>query len=178
MDEGYIEGYIKLFRKLTVWEWYTDSVVKLVFIHCLLKANYKDKKWRGITIKRGQFVTSYPSIAKECGITVNQARRAISTLCNTGEITHKPQARFSVVTVVKYDLYQADHRLNDSLEDSLTTGSPQQHKNIKNNKKYKKKNTPELKNPWIGIASDGEEYYINEKKYHEWNKAHGITEDD
>ena len=178
MDEGYIEGYIKLFRKLTVWDWYTDSVVKLVFIHCLLKANYKDKKWRGITIKRGQFVTSYPSIAKECGITVNQARRAISTLCNTGEITHKPQARFSVVTVVKYDLYQADHRLNDSLEDSLTTGSPQQHKNIKNNKKYKKKNTPELKNPWIGIASDGEEYYINEKKYHEWNKAHGITEDD
>ena len=176
MDEGYIEGYIKLFRKLTVWEWYTDSVVKLVFIHCLLKANYKDKKWRGITIKRGQFVTSYPSIAKECGITVNQARRAISTLCNTGEITHKPQARYSVVTVVKYDSYQADHRLNDSLEDSLTTGSPQQHKNIKKIKNNKKKDTPE--NPWVGIRSNGEEYCIDLEKYNEWNKEHGIEEDD
>lgn len=133
------EGFVKVFRKMTSWEWYTDTPVKVVFIHCLLKANYKDKRWKGVLIKRGQFVTSYPKLAKECGITVMQARRAISTLCATGEITHKPQARFSMITVVKYDSYQSDNRLDNSLYNRQATGSQQQHKNIKNinNKRIK-----------------------------------------
>lgn len=131
------QGFVKMYRKMTNWEWYTDVVVKTVFIHCLLKANYKEKHWRGVRIKRGQFITSYPNLAKECGITVSQARRAISALCSTGEITHKPHAKFSMVTVIEYDSYQTDRRVNDSENDSQATGSPQQHKNIKNDKKYK-----------------------------------------
>ena len=134
------QGFVKMYRKMTEWEWYTDVVVKTVFIHCLLKANYKEKQWRGHTIKRGQFITSYSKLAKECGITVMQARRAISTLCSTGEITHSPHARFSMVTVVGYDTYQSDNRLSNSQNNSQTTSSQQQHKNIKNNKNIKKKN--------------------------------------
>lgn len=39
----------------------------------------------------------------------------------------------------------------------------------------KEKNSS-LKNPWIGVADDGEEYIKDLAKYDEWNKAHGIVE--
>lgn len=172
------QGFIKIYRQMLEWGWYTDVIVKTVFLHCLFRANYKDTEWRGIKIKRGQFITSYPNLAKECGITVSQARRAISALCSTGEITHKPQAKYSMVTVVKYDSYQADRRQNNRVDRRQTAGSQQQIKNIKNSKNTKEeKNISSLKNPWLGISEDGEEYIKDFKKYNEWNIAHGIMED-
>ena len=172
------EGYIKLFRKMTSWEWYSDIVIKTVFLHCLLKANYKDKRWKGHFIKRGQFITSYPNMAKECNLSIHQVRRAISALCSTGEITHSPQARFSIITVVGYDSYQSDGRLSGRENDRQAAGKGQQHKNIKNNKNTKeKKNISGLKNPWIEVSEDGEEFIRDFDKYDEWNRAHGIVED-
>ena len=169
-------GFVKMYRKMTEWEWYSDIIVKTVFIHCLLKANYKEKRWRGYTIKRGQFITSYPKLAKECGITVMQARRAISALCSTGEITHKAQSKFSVVTVIGYDSYQSDNRLNNSQNDRQTTDSQQQHKNIENIKKSIEEYIPESDNPWIGIDEDGEGYIKDFAKYNEWNETHKNVE--
>ncbi len=130
-----MNGFIVIHRKMLDWEWYSDVIVKTVFLHCLLRANFKDTRWKGHAIKRGQFITSYPKMAEECNITVNQARRAFSTLISTGEITVSPQARFSVVTVVKYDYYQNDHRLKHSQKHSLTTGRPQQINNDNNDNK-------------------------------------------
>ena len=41
-----------------------------VFMHLLLTANFSDQKFKGMTIKRGQRVASYESLAKETGCTV------------------------------------------------------------------------------------------------------------
>jgi hypothetical protein len=162
-------GFVKMYRKMTEWEWYSDIIVKTVFIHCLLKANYKEKRWRGYTIKRGQFITSYPKLAKECGITVSQARRAISALCSTGEITRKAQAKFSMVTVIGYDSYQSDNSQSNSQSNSQATGKQQQHKNIKNDKERKEyKKEP---NPYVDINTMS---IIDFDKYDEWNREHGI----
>ena len=51
-----MEGWIKLHRKILDWEWYTDAPVRILFEHLLLTANSEDKKWRGMTIKRGQTI--------------------------------------------------------------------------------------------------------------------------
>ena len=48
-------GFILIHRKITNWEWYSDTNVFCAFLHCIFLANWEDKKWRGITIKRGQF---------------------------------------------------------------------------------------------------------------------------
>jgi hypothetical protein len=77
--------------------------------------------------------------------------------------------------VIGYDEYQSDNRVNNSQTNSQTTGKQQQHKNIKNRKEIKE--TPDFKNPWIGIADDGEEYFIDKQKYEEWNNEHGIVEE-
>ena len=172
------EGYIKLFRKLTGWEWYTDTAVKTLFLHCLLKANYTDKNWKGMTIKRGQFVTSIRHLAKECGLSIKQTRRAISALTGTHEIEYKGHNKFSVITVVEYDSYQTKGTVEGTKEGKQRANKGQQLKNIKEYKETKeKKNSSDSKNPWIGIADDGEEYFIDYRKYEEWNKEHGIVED-
>lgn len=52
-----MSGWIKLHRKITEWEWYSDANTFRVFMHLLLTANYEDKRWRNIDVKRGQIIT-------------------------------------------------------------------------------------------------------------------------
>ena len=99
-------GFIKLHRKMIEWEWYQDANVFRLFVHFILKANHKDKKWQGIIIKRGSFITGYDVLSKELGLTKRQIRTAITKLKTTGEVSHQPNNRFSVVTLTNYDDYQ------------------------------------------------------------------------
>jgi len=114
-------SWIKLFRKFTEWEWYKDSNTKSLFLHCLLKANFKNKKWQGQEIERGQFVSSHPKLSFETGLTVRQIRTSINRLKTTGEVSVCTTARYSIITVKNYNEYQEDDRLNVS----QTTGSRQ-----------------------------------------------------
>lgn len=100
-----MNGYFKIHRQLTEWEWYTDIKVKSLFIHCLLLANFKDKRWRGELIKRGQFITSIAKL-EECGLTYQEVRTALEKLVKTGEIKKESTGSFTLITVCNYDTYQ------------------------------------------------------------------------
>ncbi len=52
-----MEGWIKLHRQFINWEWYKDINTCKLFLHLILSANHKDKKWRSKMIKRGQLIT-------------------------------------------------------------------------------------------------------------------------
>ena len=106
-------NYIKLSRGLLDWEWYTDINTTRLFIHMLLKANWKDGNFKGTTIPRGSFVTSIRKLSDETGLSDREIRTAISHLKKTGEVTSKTTNKFSVFTVVKYDLYQTTDKQND-----------------------------------------------------------------
>lgn len=45
-------NYIKLSRNLLDWGWYKDANTSRVFLHCLLKANWKDGEYYGVRIPR------------------------------------------------------------------------------------------------------------------------------
>lgn len=83
-------GYIKLWRKMTEWEWYTNTNAKVVFLHLLLTASHKPFTYQGVKIPPGSVLTSYPKIAAETGLTISQVRAGIATLKSTGELTGKP----------------------------------------------------------------------------------------
>lgn len=99
-------NWIKLFTKFTTWEWYKDQNTKSLFIHCLLKANWKEAKFMGETIPRGSFVTSIDSLVKELGLSVQEIRTALKHLISTGELTSKSTNKYRIITVVNYEMYQ------------------------------------------------------------------------
>lgn len=106
--------FIKIFRKLLNWEWYTDVNTKTLFIHCLLKANWKPGTWHGHHYDRGQFITSLPSLAKETGLTIQQVRTALKHLKSTGELTDKKYPKFRIITVVSFEKFQGANRQTNS----------------------------------------------------------------
>ena len=103
MSEG---NFIVLLRKITEWEWYTDVPTKTLFLHLLLTANYKPKQWQGLTIKRGELITSVSSLAEQTGLTVKQIRRALNNLELTKEIECVRTNKYTLVKVHNYGKYQ------------------------------------------------------------------------
>lgn len=105
-----MEGWIKLYRKIINWEWYKDNNAKIVFLHLLLTANHKDKKWNGTIIKRGQRITSLRNLSKECGLSIQEVRTAISKLQSSNEIKIKTSNHNSIITVCSYTNYQTQNK--------------------------------------------------------------------
>lgn len=108
-----MSGWVSLHRKILDWEWYDDANACRLFIHCLLKANHQDKKWKGIDIQRGQFITSLDKLSKETGLSVSQIRTCLKKLKSTGEIASKSHTQHTVITVLSYDSYQCNDKQND-----------------------------------------------------------------
>lgn len=101
-----MEGWIKLHRKMVNWEWYTDDIVKVIFLHLLLCANHKPNRWRGIEVGAGELITSYKHLSEQTGHSVQEVRTAISKLKMTGEITVESTNKYSLISLVNYRVYQ------------------------------------------------------------------------
>lgn len=99
-------GYIKLYRDILKWRHYGDSNTKVLFIHCMLNANYEPKTFRGQLINRGQFISSYSKLSTDLGISVSQIRTCIKHLTDTEELLYENKGKYSLLTVVNYDKYQ------------------------------------------------------------------------
>lgn len=128
-----LNGFIKLHRKLLAWEWYSDINVRVLFLHCLLRANHKPERFLGTLIGKGQFATSLDHLAKECSLTVRQTRTALSKLKSTGELTSKTTSRFSIITINNWDKWQ----VNDTQNDKQATSERQANDNKQEYKEYK-----------------------------------------
>ena len=102
-------GFILLQRQILEWEWWSDINTFRVWTTILLLANFEDKKWHGIDVKRGQFLTSLSSLSKKSGLSIQQTRTAIEHLKSTGEITCQPTKRYTLITVEKYNNYQLEN---------------------------------------------------------------------
>lgn len=100
-------NFIKIDRKITKWEWWSDINTFRVFIYMLISAYWKDGNYKGILIPRGSFPSSISDLAKETNLTENEIRTTLKHLKSTGEITSKSTNRFTVFTVNNYNLYQS-----------------------------------------------------------------------
>ena len=112
------DPYVKLYKKLINWRWYRVQNTKSLFIHCLIKANWKDGYFKDILIKRGSFVTSRKHLAYELGMSEQEVRTALSNLQTTQEITSKSTNKYTIITVNNYDYYQP---LNQQESENATT---------------------------------------------------------
>lgn len=103
-------GHIQIYRQLKEWGWYKDVPTCKLWLHILLRANYKESQFMGNEIPRGAFVTSLQGIADESGLTVKQVRTALGKLKKTGEITVESNRHYTVIAVCRYDEYQGGER--------------------------------------------------------------------
>ncbi len=131
-----MSGWIKLHRKLTEWEWYSDVNTSRVFLHLLLVANHKDNQWRGINIKRGERLTSLSKLATETNLSVKNIRTSIKRLKATSEVASYSTAQHTVFTVVNYDLYQdvASEVANEGQANGKQRATNKNDKECKNDK--------------------------------------------
>jgi hypothetical protein len=100
------QGWIKLHRQILEWEWYSDNNCFRLFLHLLLKANHKEKRFKGIELKVGSIVTSRDLLARETGLSSQQIRTALTKLISTNEITSVTSSQGTIIQIVSYEKFQ------------------------------------------------------------------------
>lgn len=134
------KSFIKLNRKILNWRWYQDANTMRVFIHLLLKANYKDNDFEKTSVKRGQLITSQSHLAEDLKISVKNVRTALEHLKSTGEVAIQTTAKYSIITINNYNEYQkvADTSAGEGQANGRqAAGEGQQYKNSKKEKNSK-----------------------------------------
>jgi len=152
------------------WEWYDDLNTKCLFIHCLLKANHKGKKWRGETINKGSFITSRSNLSIETNLSEQQVRTALKKLESTNEITIESTKLNTLISIVNWDKYQGDNQPTNqavtnyqpSSNQAVTTTNNDNKENNENNVNNKEVGKPPLPKKTI--------FEIQEKKKEEFLK--------
>lgn len=146
MNEG---GWVKLYYSLLEWEWAGDPNMVALWVHLLLSANYEDKRWKGIVIRRGQFVTSLHSLTEQTGISIRSLRTCLERLKQTGEIEEKTTNRFRIITICNFGSYQAKETRTDNQPTNNRQSTDNQTTTTKEYKEYKNIISPSKEGVWV-----------------------------
>ena len=126
-----IKGYIKLHRELMDWEWYKEPLITRLYVHLILSANHKDNTIRGISVKRGQFLTGRKKLSFDTGISEQTIRTSLNKLKSTSYLTIKSTSQHSIIALRDYDLFQRP-------TSELTNNQPASNQRLTTNKNEKK----------------------------------------
>lgn len=129
-------GFVKFDRKIANWRWYHDVNTFKLFFHLIITANYEPKPFENITVQRGQRVASYQSLAAETQMSVQNVRTALNHLISTGEVTRQSTSKYTVFTIVNYNMYQDNQQTNQQTANKQLTNNQQMANN--NGRKIKK----------------------------------------
>lgn len=190
-----MEGWIKIHRKIKGWEWYDDANTFRLFFHCLIMANHTDKSWRGNTIKRGEFITSYDTLSKELKLSVKQIRVALNKLKRTSEVATKSTTQHTVIQVLRYDEYQMEGKQDGNQganggqtrgKRGATTKNDKNNKNVKNDKNiglHLFSNSPYFDIQEFKAKFEGTDYEAADLDYYyealrSWSESKGVKKKD
>lgn len=142
------KGWVKIYRKFLDWQWFNDSKMVHLFVYLLLSAAIEDKKWRNITVRRGQLVTTVAELSETLQISVKSVRTCLDRLVESGEIGRQTTNKFTIVTICKFEDYQVAEvskgqtNGNQKANEGQTNGKQAEsspHTPLKDNKEYKNK---------------------------------------
>lgn len=155
-------GFVKFYRKMTEWKWYTHETTFRVFIHLIFKAQWEDKYVDGILLKRGQVKTTWKEIASELKILDKRnqparqpVRTALKNLKSTNDITTKKTNKGTIITINNYNKYQ---NLTNNLTNKKTKTNQQP--NQQPNQPYNKENKEIKESIYIHKIPNVSDVYI------------------
>lgn len=141
------DGFIKLFRSLTSWEWYKDENTMRVFIHLLLNANWEDTRYRGHEVPKGSLVCGRKAIAESLGISERSVRTSLNHLKTTNEITIKTTNRFSIISIVNWEKFQGmEEKMTNKMTNKPSLNRPTSDQQVTTYKEIKNIRNKEEKN--------------------------------
>lgn len=128
-----MSGWIKIHRQILEWEWYDDINTYRLFLHLLIKANHKERNYKGKIVSVGETLTGLDKLSNETNLSVQQIRTSLNKLKSTNEITINSTSQGTVIKIVNYEKYQV--ATNEPTDEQQTNN-----KRITTNKNYKKEN--------------------------------------
>ena len=161
-----LNGFIKIDRKIQKWEWYDDLNMCGFFLHLLLLANWEDRRWHGIVIKRGSFVTSYRKLAESVKRSAPTICRWLKQLSETGEVTVETNHRYTVISIVSYDFYQSKNTQGETLNETLMKRKRNTDETLMKHRCYTTEEVKEYKEIKKENLSTGESF--DEKTIAQW----------
>ena len=167
-----LNGFVKIHRKMSEWGWYSDCVVKDVFIHILMVAAFKPGEYMGHAISPGQAVIGRKKMALELGFSEQQVRTALKKLESTGEIKIFPTNKFSIVTVENWEFYQG---CEDDVNQQLTNNQPTNNQQLTNNQPHLKnvKNVKNVKNERVKRAhGEFNNVFLTDKQFMDFTSTY------
>lgn len=111
----YMDWFIQIHRKILEWEWYSDTPTKVLFLHLLFTANYKESRWRWEAITPWQLLTGRKQLSQQTGLSEQQVRTALEKLENTWEVTSKVTNLYTILTLNNWATYnqQSNQRITN-----------------------------------------------------------------
>lgn len=146
------QGWISLHRKMLYSNIFQNEKLLKVFIYCLLKATHTDHELQvgrqTVRLKPGQFVFGRKKAAIELEMKESTIRDYMKILEDDKTIDIKSTNKFSLVTIVNWELYQPLNFNSDNKSDSKRTAKGQQ---INTNNNGNKGNNDNKNNYYVEI---------------------------
>ncbi len=125
------KSWIKLYRKILkspIWE--NEKALK-VWIWCLVKATHEERiqlvGQQEVLLQKGQFVFGRKKASKELQMTESMVYRYMKVLEKLQMLNIKPNNKFSVVSIEKWEDYQDNKEIIDSkINNKRTTNEHKQ----------------------------------------------------
>ncbi|MBL0496233.1 hypothetical protein JD514_03715 [Aeromonas caviae] len=113
VDDNARTGFRLFYRSMKNAAWYRDVAKKVVMFHLILEVAHEQRTvvfgGKRVQLSRGQLVCSAKSLGQECGISEDQARRALEFFRAEGAIScvgARGKGGYTVVSLLNFDAYQ------------------------------------------------------------------------
>lgn len=118
-------GWIKIYRSLLYWEWADVPEMVALWVRLIIRATHEDTQWHGVTISRGQLVTTVAKLAAESGLSPQQVRTCLDRLKASNQINTQTTNKYTIITICKYEAYQETETTEQQTNGKQTTRKQQ-----------------------------------------------------
>ena len=135
-------GYIKVWRKLEDSGIIGNAQVCQLLLFLMLKASHRARRYSAgnqvVELLPGQFITGRKQLAAELGSTEQRVRTALKFLEKHEIIHQQPTNKFTLITLINWDRYQAEALdVNPQINPLLTSGQPAGNRRPTTKQEYK-----------------------------------------
>ncbi len=88
------------------WEWSSCPETLALFIHILFRASDKERRWQGILIPKGGFVTTMAELAETSRLSCKQVRTHLKRIVSSGFASVKATNRYTIITISDIERYE------------------------------------------------------------------------